>query len=395
MSTNFRGKSAAFLRGHWRLLLGLCFIGFALVALLRNFVLVNATDAFINATLLAVRSPIPGQVLEPLPPPGTRILVTPVTTAKIHNERADETLSIEVTERLDQLESALASSTARLEKLQKAADEFATWSKRHANARDAYLAERLLETQADTMARQKELENASNTLQRLEGASAYVSRGTLDNAQTAVQVAQESLAAAKAKQAQVISERRALTQRIQIADSYSERTWSEQKLQETRLQITLLQADIAALEQQRETLLDNLKRSRNQLNRESAADVPLPDAVVWRRVPPGAHVVRGGEIGEVAPCSEAVITITLDRSAFRKLHIGMQASARFRMDDGQPRQVKATVVTLTGGSQENVLGMAIPFGRAIVEDAYGAVLRTETPQALECAIGKPVSLQFG
>lgn len=57
---------------HWRLLLGLFFLGFAVVALTRNFIVVTATDAFINANLIAVRSPIPGQIARPLPPVGSR-----------------------------------------------------------------------------------------------------------------------------------------------------------------------------------------------------------------------------------------------------------------------------------------------------------------------------------
>ena len=115
---------------------------------------------------------------------------------------------------------------------------------------------------------------------------------------------------------------------------------------------------------------------------------------MWTRVPAGIQVTRGGALGEIAPCDDTVITVTLDRAAFRKIQVGMQARAELRLADGERRRFEATVVSLTGGSLQNVLGMAIPFGRAIVEDAYGAVLRVADSTVLECAIGRPVTLRF-
>jgi|LNAP01.1.fsa_nt_gb hypothetical protein len=378
---------------HWRLLLGLFFLGFAVVALTRNFIVVTATDAFINANLIAVRSPIPGQIARPLPPVGSRTGTS--TLAQVRNTRADQTLTLEISQRLEQVDSALSGASARLEKLKAAEREFAAWSRRYVGARGVYLSQRQSQAAANREASLRQLENARSQLKRLEGVQAYISRDMLEQARTSAQVAEQSLLAATAETEQVASERAALGQRLQIADSYSERTYSEQKLQETRLQAAMLEADIMSLQQQRKALADNLQRSQGQLGRESLANVTVPDGAVWRRLPVGAHVERGGDLGQVAPCDDAVVTATLDRNSFDKLYVGMPVRASFRLEDGSRHTVELALVTLTGGSTENALGMAIPFGRAIVEDAFGAVLRARDPSALGCAIGRPVDLKFG
>lgn len=381
------------LKKHWKLVVGSFLILLALIVLLRNFFFVNVKDAFVNATLVSVLSPIPGEVTEPLPLPGTRTLGA--FTAKVRNNRPDEALNIETSERLGQITAELESALTRRTRLEAAVEEFSGWSRRHASARGTYLDQRKTEAEAEVAMAREQLNQAQYNLDRLQAQSQYVSRNTIDEAQTRVSVAQQSLNAALAREAQVNTERAALGQRLQIADSYSERTFSEQRLQETSLQLAILDGEIAALQHQQKALTDNLTRTTDQLGRESEAEITVPDAVVWRRVPATSHVVRGGEIGQVAPCTDALITVTLDRAAFRKLHVGMTASAVLRLNDGERRQLDATVVTLTGGSTQNILGTAIPFGRATVEDAYGAVLRVEDPLMLECAIGRPVSLRFG
>lgn len=381
------------LRKYWKLAAALTLIAVAVLALLRNLLFVNVADAFVNATLVPVLSPIPGQVVEPLPPPGTRVSATSVV--RISNERADETLAIQTSERLQEIEAELESAKARRIPMQASIEELAGWSRRYVKARDAYLGQRLTEARSQVAASREELRKAEYNHNRLQEQSLYVSRNMLDEASTAVEVARQALNAAEARQAQVVTEREALAQRIQISDSYSERTFSEQRLQETHLQLATLDAQIAALEHQRRAMAESLERSQRQLGRETEATVALQDAVVWRRIPAGSQVGRGGTVGEIAPCEDAVITVTLERSAFRKLHVGMPATASLRLPDGERRRVRASVVTLTGGSLQNVLGTAIPFGRAIVENAYGAVLRVDDPQELDCAIGRPVDLRIG
>jgi hypothetical protein len=380
------------IKQYWKLIVGVLLVVLALLAFTRNVVFVNVQDAFVNAPLSTVRSPIEGQIRQSLPAPGER--TGSERPIEIHNERPDQTLAIEIAERLSDVTSRLAFNRERSERLGASIDQFDDWSVRFREARDRYLAERLREAQAQSAAAARTLADAEDNLKRLTGLREHTSPRILNAAQTAVDVARGQLQASRSRERQFREERKALAERIQVTETFSERTFSDQKVQETQLERDLALADIAALEQQQVTLQNGLEAAQAQIERERRWQATLPDAVVWTRVPAGIQVTRGGALGEIAPCDDAVITVTLDRAAFRKIQVGMQARAELRLADGERRRFEATVVSLTGGSLQNVLGMAIPFGRAIVEDAYGAVLRVADSTVLECAIGRPVTLRF-
>lgn len=378
---------------YWKLVVGALLVVLALLAFTRNIVFVNVQDAFVNAPLSTMRSPIEGQIIRALPAPGEA--VDGQWSLEVRNDRADPTLVIEIGERLSTVTSRLAFNKERRARLEASITQFDDWSQRFRDARDRYLAERLSETKAGSAAAERTLADAEDNLKRLIGMRAYTSPRMLSAAQAAADVARGQLQASRSRERQFREERKALAERIQVTETFSERTFSDQKVQETQLELDLARADINALAQQQATLQNGLEEARAQLERERLWQAPVPSAVVWTRVPEGIHVTRGGALGEIAPCDDTVITATLDRAAFRKVQVGMLAKAELRLAGGERRRFDATVVSLTGGSLQNVLGMAIPFGRAIVEDAYGAVLRVEDSTELACAVGRPVTLTFG
>lgn len=379
-------------QGHWKAIAGLLLIGVAAVALFRNIVLVNVQDAFVNAHLSPVRSPVAGAIADPLPPVGTRI--PSERTAEVRNARPDDTLLIETRERLATVQAGLMEARARIEELRAARAEFTQWAERFRTTRDAFLIERQNELRARIGARREQRGDAADTLARLESHSRFVPARQISAARAQAAIAREELEAAEAEWRQLKRERSALAQRIQVADTFSERTFSDQKVQETGLQIRLLEAEISSLQLQEAALKEATASARQQIERESAATIDLPDAVVWQREPAGAHVARFGRIGSVALCKDAVVTATLDRHAFARLKVGDKARISLEQAGDGTVHIDAQIITLTGAAMENILGMAIPFGRATLEDAYGVVLRVAEPDALECAIGRTVQLRF-
>lgn len=381
-----------FMNRHWKAIAGIALLLLAIVALVRNVVLINTQDAFINAYLSPIRSPIPGEITQALPPPGTRI--TPDTRVIVENHRPDETLLIETRERLATVDANLLEARVRAERLGESRAEFSAWADRFRSARDAFLRERESELQALIKARRQQHADAKDELARLQDHARFVPVRQIESARTRVEVTAEDLAGAQAQLRQLRAERQALEQRIQVADTFSERTFSDQKVQETALQLRLLDAEISSLEIQQEALRAAVGAAEAQLQRERSADIALPDAVVWQREPVGTHIARAGTLGSVALCSDLLITATLDRRAFQRVQVGDAARVRLKTSDGDVVRTGARVITLTGAAMENILGMAIPFGRATLEDAYGAVLRIDTPAAMNCAVGRSVTLRF-
>lgn len=380
------------IRQRWKAIAGLTLLALAALAFFRNIVLVNTQDAFVNAYLSPLRSPIAGTIKSPLPAPGTR--TTNVDRVRIVNTRPDETLLIETSERLAAVNARLTEARAGITRLKESEAEFSEWAKRFRNSRDRYLRERESELRAQLGARREQRRDAQDALNRLENYARYVPARQIEEARTRLDVASENLEAARAQTRQLRAEREALAERIQVADTFSERTFSDQKVQETRLQSQLLQAEIGSLENQKAALEESVAAARRQLARERAAELSLPNAIVWRREPAGAHVAASGNLGALALCSDLLVTATLDRRAFRRVQVGDQAQVRMRGSDGESVITNARVITLTGAAMENILGMAIPFGRATLEDAYGVVLRVNTPEKLDCAVGRSVSLRF-
>lgn len=376
----------------WKAIVGLALLSLAALAFFRNVVLVNTQDAFVNAYLSPLRSPIAGSIQAPLPAPGTR--TTNADRVRVVNARPDETLLIETTERLAAVNARLLEARAGVARLEESEAEFSEWAERFRASRDHFLRERERELRAQLEARREQQSDAQDALDRLENHARYVPARQITEARTRLDVASENLEAAHAQLRQLGAEREALAERIQVADTFSERTFSDQKVQETRLRARLLQAGISSLEEQKSALEESVAAARRQLERERAAELSLPDAIVWRREPAEAHVAASGSLGSLALCSDLLVTATLDRRAFERVQVGDEAQVRMRGDDGESVTTNARVITLTGAAMENILGMAIPFGRATLEDAYGAVLRLNSPQKLDCAVGSSVSLRF-
>ncbi|MGB0212281.1 hypothetical protein [Algiphilus sp.] len=368
-------------------------IALACLAFIRNIVLVNVQDAFVNAYLSTVRSPIPGEVRTTLPAPGTRVAKDHVVA--IRNARPDDTILIETSERLARVSAELGAARSQFESLSGSRAEFAQWGERFREARARYLADRRDQIASRLAAQREEAENARRELRRLENLDLYVPERQLDAARTRMEISTRQARALEAESAQLETERKALADQIQIADTFSERTYSDQQVQETALRMSLLTAEIDSLGRQQASLREAVDAARDQVARERAAEVRVADAVVWQRVPTGTHVPRGGELGAIAPCADVVVTATLDRRAFQRIQVGDTATVRMRTEGGDSVEAGARVITLTGAAMENVLGMAIPFGRATLEDAYGAVLRLDAPETLDCAIGHPVRVRFG
>jgi uncharacterized small protein (DUF1192 family) len=377
---------------NWKIVVGGGLVLLALLAFAQNIFRTEAQEAFINASLTPVLTPIPGRVDIALPAAGERVARD--VTAVVENIQIDRGTLIDLEERLATVVAEIEGVEAQLQELQNSKGEFQQWAESWRVARARYLEQRLAESRSLVTSREQSFTDAQDNRDRLHGMQANVSVRMLRVAQTEVDIAEQELAASRARLRQLQVEREALNQRIQIADSFSERAYSDQKIQETALLISLANARMTELRSRRTALEQAVANQSAQFSRDQLVSVPVPEGMVWRRTPRHSFVPEGGSLGEVALCDDLLLTATLGRREFRRLRVGMTARTRVSLPGGETVRMDGRVIAVTGPSVENSMSMAIPFGRASSDDGYGVVVRLNDPQALDCQVGASARVSF-
>lgn len=377
----------------WKPVTGAALIGLALFAFSQNLLRTVATEAYVNAALASVASPIPGRVSQALTPVGSR--VGPGFELRVLDERADLSASIDVDNKLAQVEADIAASELKLAAIERSRGQFERWTQQFGSAKGSFLDHRVKQAEALTEVRRAESLRADDNLRRLQSLSeGEVAQREVIAAQATATAASNELAAQEAEQQSLVISRQALRQGVQLTEGLPDRTYSDQKVQELALDLATEQAKHKGLLVQREMLQRSQQLSREALQSRREARIPVPEGIVWRRVPENSFVAAGGALGAVAVCSEIVLTATLSRRDSQRIYVGQKVSALMRLPDAERLELKGSVVGLAGPTVENAQGMAIPFGRAASTDGYGAVVRVDQPERLQCRVGAPVRLEF-
>jgi hypothetical protein len=377
----------------WKPVTGAALIGLALFAFSQNLLRTVATEAYVNAALASVASPIPGRVSQALTPIGSR--VSPGFELRVLDERADLSVSIEVDSKLAQVDADIAASELKLAAIDRARGQFARWTEQFGSAKGSFLDRRVKQAEALTEVRRAESMRADDNLRRLQSLpEGEVAQREVIAAQATATAASNELAAQEAEQQSLVISRQALRQGVQLTEGLPDRTYSDQKVQELALDLATEQAKHKGLLMQREMLQRSQQLSREALQSRREARIPVPEGIVWRRVPENSFVAAGGALGAVAVCSEIVLTATLSRRDSQRVYVGQKVSAVLRLPEAERLELEGSVVGLAGPTIENAQGMAIPFGRAASTDGYGAVVRVDQPERLQCRVGAPVRLEF-
>lgn len=372
----------------WKPVTGAALIGLALFAFSQNLLRTVATEAYVNAALASVASPIPGRVSQALTPIGSRL--APGFELRVLDERADLSASIEVDNKLAQVEADIAAAELKLAAIERARGQFARWTQEFGSAKGSFLDRRVKQAEALTESRR-----ADDNLRRLQSLpEGDVAQREVIAAQATATAASNELAAQEAEQQSLVISRQALRQGVQLTEGLPDRTYSDQKVQELALELATEQAKHKGLLVQRDMLQRSQRLSQEALQSRREARIPVPEGIVWRRVPENSFVAAGGALGAVAVCSEIVLTATLSRRDSQRVYVGQKVSAVLRLPDAQRLELAGSVVGLAGPTIENAQGMAIPFGRAASTDGYGAVVRVDQPERLQCRVGAPVRLEF-
>ena len=381
------------LRWNGRLAIGLLMIALSAFAFYRNIWSTVATEANINAALLLPLSPIPGRVESALPLEGTRIVGG--MTLKVDNERVNLTPQVDLQAKLSQAESEIKGLDLQIGSIEKAIAEFRRSASAFATSKGEYLDQRVRDLQAQVDAQRAvevERRDRLTRLQQLPTGSVPVQ--DVVGAQAQLTAAENEVISAQAALDSYVIARRALRGGVQISDGLPDRTYSDQRVQELGLQLATARAKRAEQIHLKDSLAESMREQSELTSRLRSAEVPVPDGVVWRRLPENSYVVEGGELGAIAVCGNAVVTATLTRRDFKRLFVGMAARATVRHPDTGAIKLDGEVIALTGPTLENSQHMAIPFGRGASDDGYGAVVRVRDTHRLQCRVGAAAQLEF-
>lgn len=381
------------LRLNPKLIGGIGLLLLAMFAFAQNIWRTTATEAYVNAALATVASPIPGRVAVALPALGSRVPAG--YELRVEDDRADQAPSVDIDNKLAETEADLANAELKIDALDRSQREFRGYAQDFGRAKTGFLDQRIAQAQALAEARRAALDQATDDLTRLQQLPerALAVRDMII-AQTRVTAARNDLAAQQAEVQSLIISREALGKGVQISDGLPDRTYSDQRAQELALLLATEKARRQSLTALRDTLRASQRSSRDALQRKRDARITVSDGVVWRRTPDNSFIAAGGALGAVALCSEVVLTATLTRRDFQRVFVGQAVDASVRIETGERIELSGKVITLTGPTIENAQGMAIPFGRASSADGYGVVVRPDQAVRLGCRIGAQAKLDF-
>jgi hypothetical protein len=386
-------RSWAELRPNWKLVGGFVLVVLALYAFAQNIWRTTASEAYVNAALASVASPIPGRISAALPPLGSRVPAG--FELRVEDERADLAPSVDIDNKLAETEAELANAELKIAATDKAQRDFRGYANEFGRAKSGFLEQRIAQAGALAEAQRATLDQAVDDLSRLQQLpERAVAVRDVIIAQTRVTAARNDLAAQQAEVQSLIISRDALGRGVQLTEGLPDRTYSDQRAQELALLLATEKAKRQGLMALRDTLRKSQQSSRQSLERRRDARIPVPDGVVWRRSPENSFVAAGGVLGAVAVCSEVVLTATLTRRDFQRVFVGQAVEAAVRIESGERIELQGKVIALTGPTIENAQGMAIPFGRSSSTDGYGVVVRPDDPAKLGCRIGAQAKLEF-
>lgn len=380
------------IKRYWRVIAGSGLILLALLALLQNLYRTDAQEAFFNAQLLRLVSPIAGRVEVALPAVGS--FVSADDAVEIVNPQVERSTLTDLQARLSSVEAELLGVKAEQAQLRESLRSFGEDADQWRLARRGYLDGQLREALAQERASRSRYQDFRDQHERLEESRSNISVRALRAAHSEMSVAEQEWRAAGARVSQVHAEISALQRRLRVATSDVERAYSDQKIAETGLLLRLAGARQVALEAKRDGLKAAIDTQTDQIAAQSSVLLPLPMALVWQRIPEGVYIPVGGEIGRLALCDDLVLTASMGEREFRRLRVGMRARIRSEDENGNETKLEGRLIALTGPTAENAMTMAIPFGRAATKEGYGVVVRLAEDGGLNCPIGRAARVSF-
>jgi multidrug resistance efflux pump len=290
-----------------------------------------AAQAFVNAPLVRITSPIAGTASASLPESGSYIVLSRkvrlVTARSLDSDPLGALLGQHAA-----LKAALALARQQLAELTSADRRLLS----QANAFESASIERLVAStvaaRADTRACAAEAAENRTQLARVLVLSTkgFASNATVERARTAVDAGEARCSSFSARADLSAGEAAAARKGIYLGNGGMETPYSEQqrdRLMLRRQELTMTAVDAEA---RLADLAERIAAGRQQLARAAAYDVVLPSAsVVWQvAASPGSSLSPGSPILDMVDCTRRFVSVSLPERRIESIRTGQAVRVR-------------------------------------------------------------------
>ena len=271
-------------------------------------------EAYVNAPLIRVTSPIAGNVAQQLPDPGGYIAdARPMRLVTARSADSDALRALLGQEAA--LKAGQALANAQLAELQRADLRLADRSRKFERASVRRLAAGTAAARADALACRAEATDADAQLRRVTalGAKGFASNATIDRARAAADAAGARCTALAARVELSADEAGAARSGMYLGSGTMDTPYAEQQRDRLMLRRQELETIVVEATARRLDLASRIAAAQRQLEAASAYDVTLPSrSTVWSLLAsPGASVIPGSALLEVADCSRRFVEVKL------------------------------------------------------------------------------------
>lgn len=358
-----------------------------------------SSNAFVNAELMRVTSPIAGRLSADLPQKGQFISDTSAMTL-VESLNPDRRQLAIYEQDYAQAATRVELASAQLDDIK---EQNRDLGKRLENYRAAMLERLGRETDEAhamlkaCMARRDELTKQRARIEILaKSGTASIQR--VEEVQAAYATAVANCEAAAARIARLKSVRNAAQQGIFLQDGYNDTPYSQQqrdRLMQRRQEIeTEMQRDLSHLT----ILTTEIEKERQRVENTSHYNLKLPAGhVVWTiTASPGAPVVEGQAIMDLANCERRFVIVELPERAFESVRPGGRASVRLLGSDSWIEGRVQQVLGSAARQDERLLAAQVPKpeGRRVTVEIALAADSLPTEMGRYCDIGRMAEVRI-
>lgn len=358
-------------------------------------------EAWVNAPLTRISSPIAGTVTTELPAPGAHL--THPRTAVLVKARALDSSGLGAL--LDQqaaMQAGLNLAEQQLAEIAAADQRLAGRAGRFESAAVARLVATTDAARADAEACTAEAREARQQLARIEtlAAKGFATNATQDRARADASASQARCTALAARLEVSLSETRAARAGLYLGASAQDTPYAEQQRDRLMLRRQELETLATAANAHLAELARRIDSERTRLKSAAAYQAQMPaNRIVWRTlVSPGQSVANGVTLLELADCTHRFVEVTLPERRMEAMQPGAPAKIRLI---GSNDWLEGRIMGITGAAarRDAALVAAEDTGR----DAGALTVAIALPpdpgpathsSARRCDIGRLAEVRF-
>lgn len=378
-------------------LLGLGILLIAIVVIVPAMANFQSVNAIVNNRYVAIKSPIDGSLEGFTKMPGQAV-DDGEELLKINNTRLKESAvnEMEVEQKtLAERSLGLQQHLKNLKELQKELQDRVVLHRSHDLLR---LEEQLSQAKSETKAQESLIreQRVLNERNKLLVKDNFISAAQLDASQSALEVHQSRLEVFQARTKLLETDKQALQNFVYLGEGRNDVPYTQQRLDDIRLQITDVTARLRENERRSSDIELQIRKERDKLALSQSASVRSPSSgVLWRKYANnGTEVVTGAELAHVIHCEHLFLDVAVPESSLESFEIGSTVQYRLM---GSTKWLTGSIEAATGsGNNLQDVTLAAQLHREKKDARIFVKIQAsdlDKPQQNLCYLGRQVDVK--